>query len=693
MNMSKLLKRYDVLALVLFFFLSVVLEYHEAFSLIEDETLSYRQILRTYLASDAVTTPSEDVVIVYTDEEFYAEYDKYPLTRVDLSTLIVDLKKMGAKVIAVDLLLDFNSAYGEDPTLEDAFKEAGNVLLVSQAEFEGEEYVQLNRAIDRFADVTTSGYSNISSNSTIREIMVRLRIYAEIAAHEEDGWPFAVQAVAAFVDGQPSLDGNKLLIGENLTINLDQFNDMYIDYPQLPDNGAGGTEKLHDVIGISALDLIFAEDEEELEELSFLFDGKIVLIGEVAEVAHDQFETPVGNVFGVEIIANSIATILNGASLQPASLGPEILLAGVFMLGLFGTTFLQNPLPRTLLAAVIFIAYVVYAGVAYIYQGTIYSMSYVLIAGFLAELIIYLRFYLDERGQKTLIRAAFGQYLSPKIVSDLVKNPDKLTLGGQEREMTAYFSDIAGFSTFSETLNPTQLVLLLNDYLTEMCNIIIGSEGTVDKFEGDAIVAFWGAPTTQPDHAKLACYASIDMNKLLAELRVKWAAQNHPVIKVRMGLNTGVMLVGNMGSAQRMNYTMMGDSVNLAARLEGVNKAYKSDLMISQYTYDQVVDDVDVRELDTIRVVGKSEAVTVYQLLDKKDRVTGSMADLIDFYNQGLDLYKQREYAGAMDKFKQGIAVHDDDGPCLTLSDRCQKYLVTPPPNDWDGVFTLDVKG
>lgn len=691
--MSKLLKRYDVLALVLFFLLSVFLEYQEAFSLLEDETLSYRQILRTYLADDAVTTPSKDVVIVYTDEEFYSEYGKFPLTRVDLSTIVVDLKKMGAKVIAVDLLLDFKSAYGEDPSLEDAFKEAGNVLLVSQAVFEEEEYVQLNRAIDRFAAITTSGYSNITSNSTIREIMVRLRIYPEIAEQEEDGWPVAVQAVAAFLEQQAAIEGNQLLIGENLRVNLDQFNDMYIDYPQLPPDGLGGTQKLHDVIGISALDLIFAEDEEELEELSFLFDGKIVLIGEVAEVAHDEFETPVGNVFGVEIIANSIATILKGAPLQPASLLPEILLTAVFMLGLFGTTLLQNPLPRTLLASIVFLVYTVYVGVVYIYQGTIYSMSYVLIAGFLSELVIYLRFYLEEREQKILIRAAFGQYLSPKIVSDLVKNPDKLSLGGQEREMTAYFSDIAGFSTFSETLNPTQLVLLLNDYLTEMCNIIIGSEGTVDKFEGDAIVAFWGAPTVQTDHARLACYASIEMNQLLAELRVKWAAQSHPAIHVRMGLNTGVMLVGNMGSAQRMNYTMMGDSVNLAARLEGANKVYKSDLMISQSTYDQVADDVDVRELDTIRVVGKSEAVTVYQLLDKKDRITGSMADLIDFYNQGLDLYKQREYAGAIEKFKQGIAIHDDDGPCLTLLVRCQQYLTSPPSNDWDGVFTLAEKG
>ena len=226
-----------------------------------------------------------------------------------------------------------------------------------------------------------------------------------------------------------------------------------------------------------------------------------------------------------------------------------------------------------------------------------------------------------------------------------------------------------------------------------MCNIIIGHEGTVDKFEGDAIIAFWGAPTVQPDHARLACFASIEMNKTLAQLRLKWAQQGHPAINVRMGLNTGMMLVGNMGSAQRMDYTMMGDAVNLASRLEGANKAYNSGLMISQYTYNQVRNDVDVRELDTIRVVGRNEAVTVYQLLDKKDCVTGAMADLVDFYSQGLAAYKQREYAAAIECFKHATAIHSDDGPSLTYIKRCQEYLANPPARSWDGVFTLDEKG
>jgi adenylate cyclase len=689
--MSHLRKRYDIVAVLLFFLLASFLEYQEPFSLLEDETLSYRQLMRTYYGDPELSGPSEDVVIVYTDEDFYAEYEKFPLMRVDLAQIVDRLKQvMGAKVIGIDMLLDFNSAYGEDPTLELAFEEAGNVLLVSQADIAGDEFIKLNRAIPRFASRTVNGYSNIHSTSAISESIVRLTVYPEITA-EQDGWPFAVQAVAMFLGETPVMQEGVLTIGDQVNVPLDQFNDMYIDYPLLPGDGAV-TQRLHDVIGISASDILF-EDEEALEDLSFLVEGKIVLIGEVAEVSHDEFETPLGNVFGVEIIANTIATILKNASLQPASFVAESLVGLVLMLSLMGTTLLHNPAPRTLVSFLLMVAHIVAVSLTYIYLGIVFSMSYILIAGFLSFLMISARFYLNELGQKALIRDAFGQYLSPKVVSDLVKDPEKLTLGGEEREMTAYFSDIEGFSSFSERLSPTDLVYLLNEYLTDMCNILIGYEGTVDKFEGDAIISFWGAPSYQEDHAKLACYASIEMNQALVPFREKMLQEHRPEIRVRMGLNTGSMLVGNMGSAQRMNYTMMGNAVNLAARLEGANKVYGSDIMISQFTYEFVRDLVDVRELDTIRVVGINEPVTVYQLLDRKNRVAGKQADLVESFQRGLASYKQRDFVAAMAQFKKGLSIVKDDGPSLTYHQRCQEYQTNPPDETWDGVFTLAAKG
>ncbi len=689
--MATSVKRIDIIAIVFVFVIAIFLEYVEAFSLIEDETLSYRHILRTHYADEELMSPSEDILIVYTDEEFYGAYDKYPLRRVDLSTIIVRLKEMGAAVIAVDMLLDFNSAYGEDPTLAAAFEEAGNVLLVSQAEINNGEFVKINKAIPRFAEITEDGYSNISPNSAISESIVRLRLYPEIA-EQVNGWPFAVKAVSMFLGADPELDGNTLYIGDEVEVGLDQFNEIYIDYPLLPPS-ANGVSRLHEVVGMSASDILFVEDEEELEDLAYLIDGKIVLIGEVAEVAHDEFETPVGNVYGVSIIANTISTILKNGPLQAAPLFVESLVALILMAIFLFTRNITEPLKRNVISFSALFIYIAGAFLAYIYAGLILSMSYVLLASLIVISMVNIRFYLSEMGQKALIRDAFGQYLSPKVVADLVKDPEKLTLGGEEREMTAYFSDIAKFSSFSETMTPTELVNVLNDYLTEMCNIIIGLEGTVDKFEGDAIIAFWGAPTIQQDHAKLACFASIDMNKALIPLRDKWVAEGRPSISVRMGLNSGPMVVGNMGSAQRMNYTIMGDTVNLAARLEGANKAYNSGVMISEATYSGCQSDVDVRELDTIRVVGKSEAVKVYQLLERKNQTAGELADLVEKYEAALEKYKDRNYKEALAGFEICTSIDSTDGPALTYVERCRAFISDPPADDWDGVFTLTDKG
>ena len=690
--MEILEKRHDIAAVVALFLLAIILEYQEAFSLIEDETLSYRQLVRTYYGIPEEVAPTEDVVIVYTDEDFYAEYDQYPLTRRDLSRILDNLYRMGAKVIGVDMILDFKSAYGEDPSMELALKETGNILLVSQAEFDQDgDFKQINTAIPRFADHARNGYSNVSSNSAISQSIVRVRLYPEIV-RDAQHWPFAYEAVSMFLDAAPTYREGVVTIGDRV-VRLDQFDDLYIDFPLLPGSNAGVTQKLHEVIGISAIDVLFLDDEEELEDLSYLVKDKIVLIGEVAEVAHDEFETPVGNVFGVEIIANTISTILRNAPLQPASLQAEILLAAIVMMALLATTRLSGPMPRNLLNLLtisVFITFVVWMQAR---SGTVFSMTYTLLAAILSVVEIETRFYLAEMAQKKQILNMFGQYLSPSVVADLVQDPEKLALGGEERTMTAYFSDIQGFSSFSEAMTPTELVQVLNDYLTAMCNIIVSGDGTIDKFEGDAIIAFWGAPGEQQDHALRACHASIDMNKALVALRSRFIEDGWPEIRVRMGVNTGRMVVGNMGSAHRTNYTMMGDAVNLAARLEGANKAYGSDIMISENTYRMVSGNVDVRELDTIRVVGKSEAVTVYQLLERKNQTTGELAGLVEAYDKALEAYKERDFARAITLFQAGLAIDPEDGPSKAYLSRCEAYETLPPAADWDGVFTLVDKG
>ena len=688
MNSSR--RRYDLISIVIVFALAIVLEYFGSFSLLEDQTLSYRQILRTHYGDERYTTPSDDVVIVYTDEDFFAQYGAFPLRRADIARLIERLKDMGAKVIGVDMLLDFNSAYGEDPAVEAALRKAGNVVLVSQAQLPDGKFTGVNHAIPRFQKLTDSGYSNITSNSAISENIVSLRMIPEVIDSGE--WPFAVKVVSNYLDETPELQGHHLRFGDDIDITLDNDNSMYIDYPLLPPNGEGATMRLHTITGLAAGDILFANDPAELKDLGYLVKDKIVLMGEVADVSHDEFETPVGDVYGVEVIADEISTLLRNGPLHPASNVLEAIVALVLMLCLIATNLIQNPLPRNLVSAGLLVVYIGFAFTAYIYFGLVLSMSYVLLASVFAIVAINARFYLQERGQKTLIRSAFGQYLSPKVVSELVKNPEKVALGGEEREMTAFFSDIQGFSTFSEQMTPTELVNMLNDYLTEMCNIIIAGEGTIDKYEGDAIIAFWGAPTRQADHARRACLAAIDMQEAVMSIRDRWTKAGHAPISVRMGINSGPMVVGNMGSAQRLDYTMMGDAVNLASRLEGANKAYGSGIMISDATYSMCKDDVDVRELDRIRVVGKSEPVTVYQLLARKGQTNGIRADLMSHFAKGLQAYRAGNYSTARDAFKLCTSIDPEDGPSITYLKRCERYISNPPPPDWDGVFSLDEK-
>jgi len=251
---------------------------------------------------------------------------------------------------------------------------------------------------------------------------------------------------------------------------------------------------------------------------------------------------------------------------------------------------------------------------------------------------------------------------------------------------------VAGFSTISEKLTAQELVKLLNEYLSEMTDIILSYGGTVDKYEGDAIIAFFGAPHPFPDHAQRLCFAAIDMKKRLAELRESWRAQGRDELKVRMGINTGMAVVGNMGSRMRMDYTMMGDSVNLAARLEGVNKKYGTYAMISENTYNQAREVIEVRELDIIRVVGKTEPTKVYELLGRKGSLPDYMHEMLAKYNEGLELWRQWEWKAARTAFKSALKIVENDGPSQTYIQRCTEFMESPPPRSWDGVYKLTTK-
>ncbi|MBF0421383.1 MAG: CHASE2 domain-containing protein [Magnetococcales bacterium] len=689
--MNKILQRYDILATILFFLLAIPAGYFEVFSLLEEQTISLRHLFRqNYGDQQLMAFPKDKIVLINTDEAFFKEYKSFPLRRTDIGKIAENLKTLGARVIAIDLLMDFPSSYNEDKPTADSFKKGGPVLLVSQADIRNGTFERLNPPTAELAAVSQNGYTNIGSQSSVVTSLSRLRVYPEIASKAKT-WPYAVKALAMYLGVEPELGPGVLRFGPGLSVPLDHANNIHIDFPVLPP----GSRFLSQSAGFSALDFLKIEgkSEEDLYELGFAVKDKIVLLGDTSEVSHDWFDTPVGMVYGVEIIADAIQTMLKGGTLRPATIGQETIVALVLMAGMMVLGVIKHPTLRVLLALAIVFVWSLGLTVSYVKLGMVFSMSYGLVAAILSFSVINTRYYLLEMSQKKMIKGAFGQYLSPHVVEILVKDPSKLRLGGEERVMTAFFSDVAGFSSISEKLTPSELVLLLNDYLTAMCEIIARFDGTVDKFEGDAIIAFWGAPLDQPKHATMCCHAAIEMQQYMVKMRERLAKEGKSQLRVRMGINSGPMVVGNMGSKQRMDYTIMGDAVNLASRLEGANKFYASDTMISDTTYNLAKDDIDCRVLDTVRVIGKKEPVTIYQLLGKKGEVTGKLAELLQHYNAGLERYRARQYKEAIGLFEKALAVIPDDGPSSTYVERCKEYLDNPPPADWDGVFVFTSKG
>ncbi|MDY6935581.1 MAG: CHASE2 domain-containing protein [Spirochaetota bacterium] len=300
--------------------------------------------------------------------------------------------------------------------------------------------------------------------------------------------------------------------------------------------------------------------------------------------------------------------------------------------------------------------------------------------------------FMREESQKRFIKHAFSHYLSPKVIDEIIKEPELLKLGGESRFLTIFFSDVAQFSAISEALSPTDLVHLLNEYLSEMTDIILKHNGTVDKYEGDAIMAFYGAPQHLEDHAIKACLAAIDMQNRLKDMRMAWRKHGKHELYVRMGLNTGVAVVGNMGSRTRMDYTVMGDSVNLASRLEGANKNYETYTMISESTYNAAKDHIVARQLDVIQVVGKDVPIQVYELIGKEGELSDQTMDILNMYNNAVEHFRNRDWKKARSLFRSILKISKDDGPSKTYYERCYEFSIKPPPKNWDGVYKLKSK-
>jgi class 3 adenylate cyclase len=292
------------------------------------------------------------------------------------------------------------------------------------------------------------------------------------------------------------------------------------------------------------------------------------------------------------------------------------------------------------------------------------------------------------------LRRAFSTYLSEDVVEEIVTDPTRLQLGGVKRHMTALFTDVMDFTRIAESLLPEFLVDLLNFYLSSMSDIVLDEKGTIDKYEGDAIMAFFGAPLDLPDHALRACIAAIRMKQLEKAVN-KHVIENgispSPLF-TRIGINSGEMVVGNMGTQKKMNYTIISNAVNLASRLEGVNKQYGSWILAAEKTIQETEGKILTRQLDRIRVVGINEPVRIYEVLDTIAEAEASLLEHVDLFNRAHALFEERNWKDAEKSFTLLLSLFPGDNPSQLYLDRCRKYKDNPPEKDWDGVFNLTEK-
>jgi adenylate cyclase len=291
--------------------------------------------------------------------------------------------------------------------------------------------------------------------------------------------------------------------------------------------------------------------------------------------------------------------------------------------------------------------------------------------------------------QGVFVKNAFKRYLSASVVEQIIKDPSALNIGGEERELTVFFSDMSGFTSMSESMEPRKLVGLINEYLSAMTDSIFLQEGTLDKYEGDAVMAFWGAPVAQADHARRACWAALDNRSRLKELCKSWAERGLPEFDIRIGLNTGRMIVGNMGSAARMDYTVIGDAVNTGARLEQANKLYGTHILISGATRLAAGGAVEAREIDLLELRGKKNAIRVYELLGLPGQIREARLNGYRIYEEGLAAFRRKDWDDAERLFRAALSILGEDKASSVLLQRVLVFRHHPPPGNWDGVFRL----
>ncbi len=692
-------------AFVLFLYYGSILESYEL--------KTYDQLCR--LKAGGSPAP-EEVVLIVVDQGSLAAAQKeginWPWPRQMYAPILQFCAFAGAKAVAFDILFTEPSSYGveDDQLLAEALKANGHAFLPIFLSRQNRplppwEKSLLDRSSLPLKDETGQSSSPyLSSLPPVQNLAESARGLGNVAIFPDSDGIYRRVPVVFSYQGYwiPSLGLaplNHLPGGETAVLKKNSLGVKDFSFPLDPQQNFllyyYSQEK--DFRRFSAFNVIqsslaLQEGKKPVYPPESL-RGKIVYVGFTAPGLFDLKPSPVSSVTpGMAIHATLVANLLHKDFRVRVSPYLVLLLSLIFALAISITVLLVPGLWQLVLLLLS------YGGGLFLlvflsFQNNLWVDGVLLASSLGLSFAMSTVFsYATEGRQKRQIKQAFSHYMSDLLIQDLLKHPEKLRLGGEKRVLSVFFSDLAGFTSLSEKLTPEAVVTLLNRYLTAMTDIILASGGLIDKYEGDAIMAFWGAPLPQDDHAARACLTALANQARLVELRKEFTAMGLPPVFARIGINTGPMIIGNMGSSQRFDFTVIGDSVNLASRLEGAGKEYGTSILISEDTYRQAQNAVEVRELDLLQVKGKQVPVRIYELLAKKGELESEKAHRCGIFAEGLALYRKQEWIEAAARFTRVLDLDPDDGPAKTFLRRCQGYRENPPGPGWDGVFRLTTK-
>jgi adenylate cyclase len=648
------------------------------------------------------------IVVVAIDEKALASLpQKLPYSREYYARLIDNLTAAGARLIVFDIAFTEPSVKNpnEDLVFARAAQRSGRVIFAGKVVNEVAKNdilnVYLSKPIDPLLAANSDwGIVNIpeEEDGFIRSYL----LYQEF--NHQKYLPLALRAYVRLTKGKAVLDhagsnGAALRLND-LTIPYYGPNTFLINF-----RGPAGTFptfSLADVLDDSSFDLGAVEDTDIFNEhlIAQTFRNKIVFIGASVEELQDNKLTPffsyAGNkrkIPGVEVHANALSTLLRRDFVK---LAPHywVELALIFAAGFL--TMLIVLSMRTIYGAIFGVLEILALFVAALAFFSIKQIWLPVVAPTLAVVLSYIgntaQLVFFERREQRFVRRVFSQFVSKSVVDKMLAAGEMPKFGGEKRELSILFSDVRGFTTYCEKHPEEIVVQRLNEYLTEMVEIVFHNQGTLDKFIGDAVMALFGAPHHYAEHAERACATACEMIASLRGIQKRWSARAEDYFQIGIGINTGTVIVGNMGSQQKFEYTVIGDEVNLASRLEGANKQYWTSIIISESTYTQVRKKARVRELDLVKVKGKKKPARIFELCSMEKLPAIEEDLLIGVYHQGLTCYKKREWYGALKEFKRVLRYFPSDGPSRVYVSRCLDFIITPPPVDWDGVYEFKTK-